>query len=90
MLDKIQNNLLLTRPLLWNMRIVPVIAVTVALHIIFFITGYISGTIHFTDTSYWSYDSGSAVMVFFAITLAILVTVIWLVFYFRNNAYKSF
>ena len=90
MFDKFQKYLLLHHPLLWNIKIVPLLAVGLALHVIFFLIGYAGGTIDFTDSLGWHYNSASPVIVFFSILLSILLSIIWLVFYFRNNAYKSF
>ncbi|QYJ68028.1 hypothetical protein [Flavobacterium litorale] len=89
MFNKIQHKLLLTNPLLWNIRIVPVLTVAVLLHIIFFAVGYVDGAVDFTEVYSWGYGN-SSLAVFFAVALAIILTIIWLVFYFRNNAYKSF
>lgn len=90
MFQKIQNSLLLKHPLLWNIKIVPVLAATVFFHIIFFIIGYVDGAIDFTTIERWDYSSTPALVTFFAVLLAILLFIVWMVFYFRNNAYKSF
>ncbi|OIQ16885.1 MAG: hypothetical protein BM557_09035 [Flavobacterium sp. MedPE-SWcel] len=90
MFKKTQNYLLLNHPLLWNLKIVPTVAAAIVFHIIFFIIGYVNGAVDFANTPDWDYDNNSPVVVFFAILLATLSIVLWLVFYFRNNAYKSF
>lgn len=92
MLDKLQNDLLLKHPLLWNIKIIPLLAVTLTLHIIFFGIGYVSGAINFKETGfeYFSYSDNSGVVVTFSILISLLVLIVWLVYYFRNNAYKSY
>ncbi|AWH85953.1 hypothetical protein HYN59_12920 [Flavobacterium album] len=91
MFKQIQNQLLLRHPLLWNLKIVPVIAVTIALHIIFFSLGYFHGTVDFTKTGdEYYFDALPALVIFFSVFISLLVLIIWLVFYFRNNAFKSY
>lgn len=92
MFDKIQKNLLLTKPLLWNTKIIPVLAVSLLLHLIFFAIGFAEGTIDFENSvNYrWVYNSNTGGVIFFSVVLAILLVIIWLVYYFRNNAFKSF
>ncbi len=91
MLKKIQHTLLLRYPLLWNMRVVPLLATILILHIIFFICGYCSGNVDFTVYNSDEFDyrySGTSAL--FSILASILVVVGWLFFYLRNNAFKSF
>ena len=83
--------MLLHHPILWNLKVVPVIPVMLALHVIFFVCGYISGAVDFSEYNeqfYVNWPAGFAVFV--GILLSILITVVWLVFYFRNNALKSY
>jgi len=91
MFNKIQNYLLLRHPLLWNIKIVPMLAVTLLIHALFFITGFAKGAINFKQPG-WEYnlDSNSPTIVSFSVLLSLIVLIIWLVYYFRNNAYKSF
>lgn len=90
MLKNIQNTLLLRHPLLWNIKIVPALLIMLALHIIFFIWGYINGAVDFSYYNAMSYDDTPGIAASIAVVTAIFLTVIWLVFYFRNNAFKSF
>jgi len=92
MLKNIQNNLLLRHPLLWNTKFVPVLAAMVIIHILFFAFGLAAGTIDFTVTESWEYrfNDTSITVGFFSVFIAILAIIVWLVFYFRNNAFKSF
>jgi hypothetical protein len=91
MFKKIQNHLLLHHPLLWNLKIVPVLAVAIILHSILFIMGYTSGTIDFTITENdYIPDVKFAIITFFCVVIAVFTLIIWLVFYSRNNSFKSF
>jgi len=91
MFNKLQNHLLLRHPLLWNIKIVPMLAITLIIHVLFFLTGYAKGSINFKQKG-WQYnlDNDSPTIVFFSILLSVVVLILWLVYYFRNNAYKSF
>ncbi|HLA56778.1 MAG TPA: hypothetical protein VK623_11785 [Flavobacterium sp.] len=91
MFKKIQNYLLLRHPLLWNVKIVPLLAVMLTLHIIFFVLGYMHGAVDFSESNEdYHFDSTQGIIIFFGVFLSILITIIWIVFYFRNNAFKSF
>ncbi|MFP9098410.1 hypothetical protein ACLI09_05090 [Flavobacterium sp. RHBU_24] len=91
MFKKLQNHLLLHHPLLWNLKIVPVLAIGIALHFIFFMVGYIDGAVDFTrNYGDYLYDITPAIAVFFSIITGLFLFIIWIVFYFRNNAFKAF
>lgn len=92
MFKNIQNYLLLRHPLLWNLKIVPLLACLLILHLVFFVLGYTNGKIDFTETGfeYFSYDTDTPLVIFFSIFLSLLFFILWMVFYFRNNAYKSY
>lgn len=49
MFKDIQKKLLLNYPLLWNTKFVPMVAIGLLLHLIFFGLGYLDGTIDFSD-----------------------------------------
>ena len=99
MFDKLQNDLLLKHPLLWNIKIVPILAVTLTLHVIFFGIGYLSGAVNFQETGfeYFSYDDNSGVVVTFSILISLLIGIVWLVMtlvfefgfgLYRGNSFK--
>ncbi|TRW23403.1 hypothetical protein FMM05_14520 [Flavobacterium zepuense] len=92
MFNKIQNRLLLNHPLLWNTRIVTALIIATVINIIFFIGGYIYGAIDFTEYKSADYyvDETIAFVTFFSVILSLLLFIIWLVYYLRNNAYKYF
>ena len=91
MFRKIQKNLLINHPLLWNSKIVPLTFFAVVFHIIFFLIGYVRGTIDFTETdTNYSFDASEGTLIFFSVLISILSLIIWCVYYFKNNALKSF
>lgn len=91
MFKNIQKYLLLNYPLLWNTKIVPLTIIVSIFHIIFFIIGYINGGLDFTETGndYRSNDF-DAIVTFFSVMISIILVIIWLVFYFKNNSFKSY
>lgn len=91
MFKNIQNKFLINNPLLWNSKIVPFAAIAIIFQILFFLLGYSNGQINFTDASD-SYDYGinSGITIFVSVLITILVFIVWLVFYARNNGFKSF
>jgi hypothetical protein len=92
MLRKTQNYLLLNHPLLWNIKFVPVFIITVLINIIFFVSGYINGKIDFTQTeeAYAYNDTTPEIVVFLSVVLSSIILIVWIVFYIRNNAFKTF
>lgn len=90
MFKKIQKYLLINHPLLWNTKVVPAIVLALVFHLLFFTIGYFTGAIDFTKENYYQSGFDSSVIVFFSILVTILFFVLWFVYYFRNNAHKSF
>jgi hypothetical protein len=91
MFKKTQEYLLLNRPLLWNLKVLPMAAIMLVIHIVFFVAGYAYGAIDFSETNekfFFDWTEGFAM--FFGVVVSILLGLVWLVFYFRNNAFKSF
>lgn len=87
MYQSFQKKLLLQYPLIWNTKFVPMLIFGFFLHLVFFGLGYIDGTIDFSDKNNIQIEVAST---FFGLVIVILVFIIWLVFYFKNNALKSF
>jgi hypothetical protein len=91
MFKKIQQYLLEHHPLLWNMRLHQILAISLCLHFIHFVIGYLS----FSDILSMGYSD--AAQMFFSGSFALfsivgsgIVLVLWLVKVFRNNALKRF
>ena len=91
MFKKIQKNLLINHPLLWNTKIVPLIIVLIFINIIFFILGYLNGKLNFYETQNdYDYNINADTIVFFSVVVSILTTIVWSIFYLKNNSFKSF
>lgn len=90
MFKNIQKYLLINYPLLWNTKIIPMSILLIIVNIIFFFVGIVQGKLNFfeNDRSY-SYDN-DGVVVFFSILISVLLLVLWIVFYLKNNSFKSF
>lgn len=91
MFKNIQDKLLISNPLLWNLKIVPFAIIALIFNILFFLLGYANGNVVFKD-AYNYYDSNfdTGIVIFFSVIVSILLTIVWLVLYSRNNAFKSF
>jgi hypothetical protein len=60
------------------------------MHVIFLVIGYIDGALNFNETDQ-NYDSNNeGTILFFSVLISFLTLVVWLVFYFKNNAFKAF
>ncbi len=90
MIKKIQNYLLLHHPLIWNTRIIPMLLITTGLHLLFFGISYIVTDNHFDHYHYYSVISELGLLYFFSIVVGIILLISWLVFYNRNNGFKTF
>lgn len=92
MFKNIQKNLLLKNPLLWNSKVIPFAIFGIILHIIFFVLGFIQGKINFGEEYTYSHNlfNTEQIIIFTSILISFFTTIIWLVLYARNNAFKSF
>lgn len=87
MFKDIQKKLLLKYPLLWNTKFVPMVAIGLLLHLIFFSLGYLDGTIDFSNRNNLDIE---VTCILFGVLLVIIIIILWLVNYFKNNSLKSF
>jgi hypothetical protein len=87
MFKDIQKKLLLKYPLLWNTKFVPMVAIGLLLHLIFFGLGYLDGTIDFSNRNNLDIE---VTCILFGILLVIIIIILWLINYFKNNSLKSF
>ena len=91
MFKNIQKYLLINHPLLWNLKIVPVSAFLILFNIIFILLGYLNGAIDFTETDNdYSRNDNDDIIIFFSMMISILTAIVWLVYYLKNNALKSY
>lgn len=88
---KTNQYLLEKYPTLWNTKIVWVVLTTILLHVIFFTLGFFALTnpeiLHEYDAKSIFFKNGT---VYISIILSILIIVVWLIYLFKNNAFKSF
>lgn len=90
MIKKIQQYLLLHFPTIWNIKLVPVLLILLCAHIIFAGIGYIATDNTFGDSYYYSPMDGLGLAYFASILIGILILIGWVIFYNRNNAFKTF
>jgi hypothetical protein len=92
MLKSLNQYLLVNYPLLWNTRFFNVLLFAIIGHIIFFIIGQIS--VHsirdFYDSDDYTELFESAVVGLYSTLVIVLFFIIWLIYYLRNNPFKSF
>ncbi|MES2882675.1 MAG: hypothetical protein V4676_11040, partial [Bacteroidota bacterium] len=89
-MKKINNYLLTHHPLLWNTRIVWVLLCNVVLHLLFFLAGLASISAKTISSFYGVWSVGGGSLITFSVLCSLLVIIVWLVFYLRNNAFKHF
>lgn len=92
MLKKIQRYLLLHYPLIWNIRLIPFLLAIVVFHLLFFGISYFYTNTLFSGHHYYSYYSSFnelIVLYFFSALTGVLLLIGWLIYYNRNNAFKS-
>lgn len=90
MLKKINNYLLVNYPLIWNTRIIQVLSFMVICHLVFFVLGYnsLSSLRSLYDYRFRYFDNLEINLV--AVLIIAIVFILWLIFYLRNNPFKSF
>ena len=90
-INRINQYLLERYPTIWNTRIVWMLLLGIAIHLIFFFIGFISHASPSTLQSSGAIsDYLSSGLVFVHVIISVLMIVGWLVFMFKNNAFKSF
>lgn len=88
-MKRLNNYLLTHHPLLWNTRVVWVLAVNLLLHLLFFLSGYASVSTRTLQDHYGLYSVGGGNLYTFGVLCSLLVVIVWCVYYLRNNAFKS-
>lgn len=90
MFQSIQKNMLLKHPVLWNLRVVPAVIILVILNILSFGFGFITEFIDFKEYENNYHYENNISFIFLAIAISLLLLILWLVNYFKNNAFKAF
>lgn len=90
MIKKVNRYLLTHYPLIWNTRIIWLLLVALLIHLVFFFSGYESISLH-TLSNWYSLRSMVSFNVYtFSIFTSIIICLVWLIYFLRNNAYKDF
>ena len=90
MFKNIQKYLLINQPLLWNLKIIPLIAFLIFFNFVYFVLGYLNGAVDFTDTDdNFKFNANDPIILFLGALIAVLAVIIWAVYYLKNNALKS-
>lgn len=89
MFNKIQQYLLTHHPLLWNIRIVPILCGTILANLFFCCIGYFTTEVDF-DSRYSNVFFENGFIYFGAVVSAILFFIFWMIMYSKNNAFKDF
>ncbi|GAA3598455.1 hypothetical protein Q4Q39_19840 [Flavivirga amylovorans] len=90
-IHKTNQYLLENHPIIWNTKLLWVLASAIILHGLFFIFGFFAITnpeiLHEYSAKSIFFENGT---IYISIIISILMLVIWLILLFKNNAFKSF
>ncbi len=90
-INQINQYLLERFPNIWNTRIVWMLLLGIAVHLIFFFIGFVShaspGTLQHTRAIDDYFSTG---LVFVHVIISVLLIVGWLIYMLKNNAFKNF
>lgn len=90
MFKKINQTLITKYPLIWNLKFIWILLTVFIFNLIAFINGFLffnkKSQLQESGLYETFFNSGT---IFFYILIGVLITVIWLYFYFKNNRFKS-
>ncbi len=90
MFKKINQTLITKYPLIWNLKLIWILLTVLLFNFIAFINGFLffdkKSQLQETQLFDVFFDSG---LVIFYVLIGIIITVIWLYFYVKNNRFKS-
>ncbi len=89
MFQRLNNYLLTHRPLLWNTKLVWVLTANAIIHLLFFLGGFASINRESLQEYYSINNVGEVSLFVFSVLCSLVVLILWLVFYLRNNAFKN-
>lgn len=90
MFKKLNNKLLSQYPLLWNTKLIYVLGATLITHIFFFIGGFMTSFDITQLNNIKSILEHASIVIVFSVLVSLIILIIWLVYYLRNNPFKSF
>ncbi len=90
-IKKLNKYLIEHFPTIWNTRLVWMVGIAMLVHIVFFIMGYTSVNSQKDIASRYSLESFyfSSSVVFIGILTSIIIILIWIIYYLKNNAFKN-
>lgn len=90
-ISKINKYLIERHPTLWNTKVVWMLGASLIIHILFFLFGLITLTnpesLQNRGAENIFFDNGA---IFFSMMISVVMLVLWLVFMFKNNAFKNY
>ncbi|OEK07619.1 hypothetical protein A8C32_17640 [Flavivirga aquatica] len=90
-ISKTNKYLIQKHPIIWNTKLVWMLSIAYILHVIFFMLGFVAlanpEVLHNYRAKSIFFDNST---VFINVILSILLLVLWLIYLFKNNAFKSF
>jgi hypothetical protein len=90
MINRINRHLRTRYPLLWNMRLPWLLPAIALLHLLFFFGGYASLKLFDLKNYYSTWMVNGFESMALSVLCSLLVWILWLLFYLRNNAFKNF
>lgn len=88
MFKKLNDKLLSQYPLLWNTKLIYVIPAALLTHLAFYIGGYLI-SVDITNLTNYRFLREISTGIFSTL-VSIVIVILWLVYYLRNNPFKSF
>ncbi|TMM31495.1 hypothetical protein FDT66_05910 [Polaribacter aestuariivivens] len=90
-INKINKYLLENYPLIWNTRLAWMLVANIFIHLLFFIIGYSSANTigdlkEFRSLESFFFETSA---VYYNFLISIFILLIWIIYYLRNNAFKS-
>lgn len=90
-INKVNKYLLEQYPLIWNTRLVWMIAANLLVHSLFFILGFttvnnVQDLKNYYSLSNFFFESSA---VYYNFLISIVIILIWIIYYLRNNAFKN-
>ncbi|RYY95175.1 MAG: hypothetical protein EOO11_16385, partial [Chitinophagaceae bacterium] len=89
MIARINRYLLTRHPLLWNTRALWVLGANILLHLLFFAAGLGSVNPARLGDERGAWGAAGAGLVPLSVLCSLLVLLVWMLFYFRNNAFRN-
>lgn len=90
-ISKINKYLIEHHPTLWNTKVVWMLGASIIIHILFFLFGLITLTnpesLQDRGAENIFFENGT---IFFSMMISVVMLVLWLVFMFKNNAFKNY